>query len=83
MMMVRWAHEEAQPFRQELRERRLAAIAAKALRGAGIESIDELYAMPRFDLLRVPGVGGVVFDYLNDVLRSGDPDRLAALFGSP
>jgi hypothetical protein len=78
-MMVERAQGEA-PFRRELRERRVAVLAARALRGAGIDSVEELYAMPRFDLLRLPGVGGQVFDHINDVLKSGDPNRLAALF---
>ena len=71
---------EAAPFRKELRDRRVAAIAVRALREAGIESIDELYAMPRYDLLRLPGVGPLVFDYVNSLLNAGDVERLSALF---
>jgi DNA-directed RNA polymerase alpha subunit len=77
------AEPESDPrrsFREELRDRRLHARAARALREAGITSADEIYAMHRFDLLRIPGLGPRAFDLINDALNKGDVDRIEGLF---
>ena len=61
-------------------EGHLAARAAHKLREAGIRSVDELYAVDRYDLLKVPGLGPRAFDYINDALNRADAERLSALF---
>ena len=74
--------DDRPPFRTAEAERRLALRAARALRSNGITSLDELERTPRFDLLRLPGVGAHVFDYVNDALNRGDLARIEALFAA-
>jgi hypothetical protein len=70
----------AQRRRGRAGDRHLATRAARRLRDAGIRSVEELYAMHRYDLLKVPGLGPRAFDYINDALNRGDAHRLHGLF---
>lgn len=71
---------EEPAFRAELREKRAAQAAARALREAGVESLDRLKAMSRVELLGLARLGPLAYDYLNDALNRGDDARLARLF---
>jgi hypothetical protein len=80
-MTIDGAQDEA-PFRRELRQRRLAAEARRALRSAGVDSVAALRAMPRADLLRMPGLGPHGYDFVNDLLNGGDEAGLADLIAT-
>ena len=67
-------------FRAELRERRAAQAAARALRAAGITSLAQLKAFSRPRLLALARLGPLGYDYLNDALNRGDDARLERLF---
>jgi hypothetical protein len=67
-------------FRAELRERRAAQAATRALRAAGVGSLAELKTLTRAELLGLARLGPLGYDYLNDALNRGDDRRLERLF---
>lgn len=66
--------ERTPPFVYDVRRRRQAAAARRAIKRAGIKSAAELKATPRTELMRV--LPPVSYDVVNDALNRGDEARL-------
>lgn len=69
------AREDATPpFVYDLRRRRQAAAARRAIRKAGLRSVDDIKATPRPELMRV--LTPTAYDVVNDALNRGDEAKL-------
>jgi hypothetical protein len=71
-------HEDrTPPFVYDVRRRRQAAAARRAIRKAGLTSVADLKATPRPKLMRV--LSPVAYDVVNDALNRGDEAKLREL----